>query len=202
MDSRIWTNRIKSRNDFAARLTHLTRRTKDMSAFDVFIKILKEKELIGSTTETGYICGKIPAVCLQETPLVALAESIKYEKELNSDNPKYEAYGIRFNKKYVYDMGGRPVVYENKELMKTYLPEEEYWRIVNFDLTDRERIVDWTHEREWRVPNNLQFDYSNIEIIVPNSFARRELIKYCEENDMMEIIRDVYSIINMSSVMF
>lgn len=82
MDSTGWANRIKNRNDFAARLTHLTRRTEEMSAFEVLVKILKEKEIVESTTATGYICGKIPAVCLQEVPLGALAESIRFEKEL------------------------------------------------------------------------------------------------------------------------
>ncbi len=202
MDSKIWADRVKNRNDFPARLTHLTRKNGDMSAFEVLVKILREKEIIGSTTNSGYICGNIPAVCLQETPLGALAESIRFERELDSKNPRYEAYGIRFNKKYIYDMGGRPVIYENKEIMKKYLPEQEYWRIVNLDLTDKNKIVDWTHEREWRVPNTLEFEYNKIEIIVPNSFARRNLVKYCEENGMMEIIRNVYSIINMTSIMF
>ena len=39
--------------------------------------------------------------------------------------------------------------------MKSILPSDEYWRIVNYDLSDNKYMVDWTHEWEWRVPGDV-----------------------------------------------
>ena len=50
---------------------------------------------------------------------------------------------------------GRPVIYDKTISAKKYLPENEWWRIVNLDLSDEDRFIDWTHEREWRVPNDF-----------------------------------------------
>ncbi len=46
------------------------------------------------------------------------------------------------------------------------LPKEEYWRIVKLDNSDHRNVIDWTYEREWRIPGNLNFEYSEIQIIV------------------------------------
>ena len=61
-----WRNRYKNRNDISSRLTHLTKGNTVEEAFTNLLKILEEKILIGSTTETGFIIGSRPAVCLQE----------------------------------------------------------------------------------------------------------------------------------------
>lgn len=53
----------------------------------------------------------------------------------------------------MYKKGGRPVIYDQTIEAKKYLPESQHWRIVNFDLSNDDRLVDWTHEREWRVPD-------------------------------------------------
>lgn len=37
------------------------------------------------------------------------------------------------------------------------------------DLSNSDNIVDWTHEREWRVPKEIVFEYSQCEIILPTS---------------------------------
>jgi len=70
------------------------------------------------------------------------------------------------------------VFYEQKEAAKKLLPETEHWRIVRFELDRREpfvenfwgddreptilhdletTIIDWTHEREWRSPQDFRF---------------------------------------------
>ena len=96
-----WRNRYKNRNDISSRLTHLTKGYTSEEAFKIMLKILEEKTIVGSTTETGFIIGSKAAVCLQEAHLNAIAENLLYEKELREklgDKVRYSAFGLRFNK--------------------------------------------------------------------------------------------------------
>lgn len=206
MKNEDWFKRIQSRNDIAARLTHLTRANETMNAFEVLMKILNDKKLLGSTTHSGFIVGNTPAVCLQETPLESLAEHIIFENEsfstIDKQNVRYSGIGLRFNKLYIYRKGGRPVIYDKKEYLKNILPEELYWRIVNFDLDNLENCIDWTHEREWRVPNELAFNYNNIELIFPDSDTYRRFILYCEENNTINLLKEIRGIVILSSTIY
>lgn len=200
-----WRNRYKNRNDISSRLTHLTKGNTVEEAFSTLLKILEEKTIIGSTTESGFIIGSIPAVCLQEAPLNAIAENLLYEKKLREKNNckvRYRAFGLRFNKAWIYKMGGRPVIYEEKELMKSILPEDEHWRIVNYDLSDRKRMIDWTHEREWRVPENIEFDYKNIEVLVASNKYYRKFIEYCIHNEKLDMLQEINGIVVLNTIFY
>ena len=148
---------------------------------------------------SGFINGERKAVCLQELPLGAIAENLRYVETL-SDKIRYSPFGVRFHKSFIYNKGGRHVIYENKEIMKKLLQENEYWRIVDLDLTDPKTIVDWTHEREWRVPEELSFGYSNIEVIVKDSGYYRKLVKRCIETERTDILVGIHGIITLDSV--
>ena len=198
MDHKIWRERLNNRNDMAVRITHLTRGKNDAEAFENLWKILVDKKLNGSGN-AGFVNGKRKAVCLQELPLSAIAENLKYEETLG-DKVMYSAFGIRFHKSYIYGKGGRPVIYENKEVMKEWLPEEEYWRIVDLNLTNSDSFVDWTHEREWRVPDELEFVYGNIEVIVKTGKYHRLLVKRCVEENRIDILTGIHGIITLDSV--
>ncbi|WP_054199465.1 hypothetical protein [Clostridium baratii] len=176
MNKEDWKKRIAARSDITGNLVHLTKSNiidgKEVNAIDILIKILKEKKLMGSTTETGYIVGDRKAVCFQESPLQSLAQNIYYEKVLFEDNKvskeRYTAIGILFKKDFIYRRGGRPVIYDKTSEAKKYLDKDQWWRVVNFDLSDDNNIIDWTHEREWRVPDELEFELEDISIIVGN----------------------------------
>lgn len=77
-----WKARIAERNDITRNLIHLTKPKQDngnkIDAYDVLLKILRERKLIGSTTE-GYIIGDRKAVCLQESPIYSLSQNVYYE---------------------------------------------------------------------------------------------------------------------------
>ena len=198
MDHTIWRNRLNNRNDMAARITHLTRGHDVHDAFKNLWKILVDKKLNGSGN-SGFINGGRKAVCLQELPLSAIAENLRYE-EILSDKIRYSPFGIRFHKMFIYNKGGIPVIYENKEIMKKLLPENGYWRIVDLDLTDPKSFVDWTHEREWRVPGELSFSYNNIEVIVKDSSYYRKLVEQCIKTKRTDILVDIRGIITLDSV--
>ena len=200
-----WRNRYKHRNDISSRLTHLTKGDTNKKAFENLLKILDEKKLVGSTTETGFIIGDTPSVCLQEAPLNAIAENLLYEKKLRDETDckvRYRAFGLRFNKKWIYHRGGRPVIYEEKNFMKEILPEEEYWRIVNFDLSNKDYMIDWTHEREWRVPGDLKFQYKNIEILVASNSYYQKFVEYCIDNDKLKILKEINGIVVMDTIFY
>jgi hypothetical protein len=198
LDHTIWRNRLNNRNDMAARITHLTRGNDAEDAFKNLWKILVDKKLNGSGN-SGFINGERKAVCLQELPLSAIAENLRYE-EILSDKIRYSPFGVRFHKMFIYNKGGRPVIYENKEIMKKLLPENEYWRIVDLDLTDSKSFVDWTHEREWRVPGELSFSYNNIEVIVKDSSYYRKLVEQCIKTKRTDILVNIRGIITLDSV--
>lgn len=206
MREEMWRKRVLRRADFSARITHLTKRKKNKNALNVLFEILDSKELKGSD-HNGFIVGTSRAVCFQELPLYALAENVFYEKELfdnsNDSNcaPRYEPFGIRFNKGQCYqNHGARPVIYGSTKELKDSLPPEEYWRIVNLDYTDSRKIIDWTHEREWRVKDNLNFEYSEIEVIVEDPESFRKFIEYYQ-NKKPNLLREIQGIIVLNSLL-
>lgn len=200
-----WYDRYKHRMDISARLTHLTKGKSEEDAFNNLLSILKDREIHGSTTESGFICGKIPAVCLQETPLYSIAENLQYEKFLRTQGYskiRYLGFGIRFTKLFIYSKGGRPVIYDDTDFMKEILPKDEHWRIVKLNLSNSSDIADWTHEREWRVPKKLTFNYGNCEIIVPSSEYYQSFINHCISNNETEMLSNIKGIIVLSSVYY
>ena len=67
-------------------------------------------------------------------------------------------------------------------------------------LADIEAYIDWTHEREWRVPDELLFTYKNIEIIVPSDRYYRSLINRCIDAERLDILKEIHGIITLDSV--
>lgn len=172
-----WLRRGMSRMDYGSQVTHLTRSATIggnwHSALDVLIKILRERRIMGSTTSKGFIIGDRPAVCFQEAPPYSICENIHFEWNLHQENRtdtmRYEACGLMFQKPYIFGKGGRPVIYEQKEVAKPLLHKDQWWRIVNYDLSNPEQFIDWTHEREWRVPGDLDFDIKEVTVVVMNA---------------------------------
>ena len=77
---------------------------------------------------------------------------------------------------------------------------EEWWRIVDLKLDDKIQMIDWSHEREWRIKGHLKFRYSQVEIIVPNPKYRKKLIQYCEDNRKQKMLKEIKSIITLNSI--
>ncbi len=204
-----WKKKIAERNDITAHLIHLTKEReiedKKISSIEILVKILKEKKLIGSTTESGFIVGDKSAVCFQESPIYSLSQNVYYEQKLFKDKKlkkmRYSGFGIMFTKPYIYKKGGRPVIYDKTVDAKRYLPKDQWWRIVNYDLSDENNIIDWTHEREWRVAENLEFELSDISVIVPNYKAFKKIIKECK-NVGIDLADEVKSIINLGDLFY
>jgi len=199
-----WKERIKNRTDICQQVVHLTRGNtignKNYSAMDILIKILRERTILGSTTASGFIVGSTEAVCFQAAPLYSVCQNIDFESKIRNDTKsnkiRYAPFGLAFRKEYVYKTGARPVIYDETSKAKSYLPRNEWWRIVNFDLSDNENLVDWTHEREWRKPNNFEFDIQEATVLVPNSKTFKLFYKKGREKgeDITQQVRCVLSL--------
>ena len=94
-------------------------------------------------------------MCFSEAPLSAVPHLItESERRFTASQNKkkkspYSPYGLVFNKKNIFEQGGRPVIYiPDKE--STWIPDLQKWRVVRFEPP----ICDWTHEREWRLPGH------------------------------------------------
>lgn len=206
-----WRDRIKSRTDLCSQVTHLTKSNQVgdncLSALDILIKILQDRKIIGSTTSSGFIVGNKLAVCFQDAPLYSICQNVEFElkkqKESEKKSPKYvakyEAYGLMFPKQYVYSKGGRPVIYENTKYAKQMLPEGEWWRIVNYDLSEPNNIIDWSHEREWRVPGDFEFDIEEATVLVMNTIAFKEFMRKTGELDS-KIATQIKSIVPLGVI--
>lgn len=202
MNNKQRQERITRRSDFTCGLVHLTKANGKRSAIETLIKILQEKKLNGGK---GYVCGNDPVVCLQDVPLHSLSENILYEQKLhNEDNQptRYSAFGLRFSKEFIYKNGGRPVLYEKTETAKKLLSPNEYWRIVCLDLSDSNNVIDWTHEREWRIKGDLDFQWKDVEILLSQEYDIKRFLAQCNDSGIGNILDEVKGIITLKSILF
>lgn len=201
-----WLKRRTQRTDISGSLVHLTKPSDKLNVWDILMQVLESECLIGSTTESGFICGSTPAVCLQDIPLYSAAQNVYYEqnlrKQTNSSKIRYLGVGVVFKKPDVFLKGGRPVIYEKIKVAKSILPRDEWWRIVNLDLSNSSQFIDWTHEREWRVPNNLTFNLSEISVVVPSGEAYKCFVQKCKAYTQKDILSEIRSIINLGDLFY
>jgi hypothetical protein len=208
-DPKRWRQRLAERSDMSSQIVHLTREGElegiPFDVFDVLMKILKDCRLIGSSTSSGFICGDRTAVCFQDVPLASLCQNVYYEQkyqDLNSSAKlRYRAIGLMFPKAYVYQKGGRPVVYDKTADAKNYLPRTEWWRIVNFDL-NTDNIIDWTHEREWRLPGDFDFELAQVTVLLVNESSYRTFVQKCRSYEDKDLLTEIKGIVVLNTILF
>lgn len=151
---------------YLAHFTSLKKGETGVTALDKIVKILNEKKILASSVP--YTGAKV--VCLTECPWTSLIE--------HANN--YSPFGIGFSKEFVFSRHGNPVFYIRPDLFKKQMSstkkpfhEHVYPFITPFipyycPLNERggKKMCDYTHEREWRVPHDLPFEYSDIAFIV------------------------------------
>ncbi len=155
-------NEIRSDSQFLAHFT------KGPKPFDNLVSILKDKTIrAGSLPWT-----KIPAVCFTECPWPSL---IKHAED-------YSPYGIGFTKPHVFAAGGGPAYYVRSDHYKKQdwdkhvhafvTPFWPAYRPSHLKSDDflKGKTIDYSHEREWRVPHDFSFEYSSIKFIVIKTY--------------------------------
>ena len=225
-------HRSAHRSDLTLSLVHLTKAKFDdsvppvieLSALDVLFKILGDGRLIGSTTKSGMIGGKRPAVCFQDTPIYNLAQMFAYQKSNidaehgirsgdgnTSPHYPYTLYGLHFSKRYVFgggrnaanpEQGGRPVIYEEYKVARKIVPApQDHWRLVNYDLSNPHEIVDWTHEREWRHEGDFEFTLDEVVVLLPGPNAYKNFMQHSGQTSK-NIAQQIAGIVTVSPLFF
>jgi hypothetical protein len=141
------------------------------SAWAVLQKILHEGRLRGTSRWTyGQDC-----VCFTEAPfhefnsIFSLVDIAASEKE----RPRYEPYGVAVSKNWLFERGGRPVIYDHPDAFESFSNDQRY-RFVQYDP---KAGIDFTWEREWRIrAENLQLDPKETLVVVPDSEEAFELV--------------------------
>lgn len=161
------------RPDISRYLVHFTKPSDTESAYAVLRRILREKRILGSNR---FIRGGATCVCFSEAPLGVIEHGL-----INSTGfTRYAPYGLQFEKNWIFNLGGRPAVYQ---------PENEFadltvthqWRHVRLDLGVN--TVDFTWEREWRIPcSELRFAEHDVTVVLPHDRARDTFIRDMEND--------------------
>ena len=168
IDVRRWVDNNAKRDDMTGCLTHFTRAADGRSAEEILAGILADQQLVGSTTDSGFIVGDRPAVCLTSAPLASIA---RYKRLGLANDRRFSSVGLAIYKRTGFWLGCRPVIYERLATARSILPPREYWRIVSMDLSpeqEPDRVVDFSHEREWRVPDNLSLESAPCHLVFPD----------------------------------
>lgn len=159
------------RDDLSNKLIHLIRGETVDEAFGKFQSILNEGKLRGGT---GYIKGGYRCICFTETPISKLGYVLA-----NPDvaNMRYRPMGIMLDKKWVFEQGGRPVIYQPTSDYEK-LPEELRYRHVCLELDRPGTPVDLTWEREWRLhKDELPLPIESTTVILPARYWRDVLVE-------------------------
>ena len=96
---------------------------------------------------------------------------------LNHLADQYSPYGVVFSKRLIFDFGGGPALYLRGDMLgalESRIPKEIYPFIAPFDpeATLKPGVrLDWLQEREWRLPDSLQFEYANVEYVLVESIG-------------------------------
>lgn len=178
LQSKFVLSRHSERSDLSAHLIHFTKAADGKNAFEVLLRILREKRLAGST---GFVKGGTPCVSFTEAPVDILAADLSH----STGGGRYSPFGLRFTKAHIFALGGRPVIYQS-DAEYAQLPPELRWRHVRLD-PQLDPPVDWTWEREWRLAcRELRFTEREIEVVVPDESAADQFRKRIEQGSYQD----------------
>lgn len=171
----------KNRPDFSEYLSHFTKSGefchvkqtdevdafRKMTALERLCSILEMKKIITSIMPWT----NTPGVCFTECPWSGLLTHTQH----------YSSYGVGFTKEFIYRNNGAPVFYMRKKFMNAlerFIKDKKVLQEIlamatpyspSFETSSMRKqikLVDYTHEREWRMSSNLNFDYQDIEFII------------------------------------
>lgn len=126
-------NILKSREDISDYVFHFTKKA---HAKDILTQILADgaiKDISGN----GYIC-------FSESPITMLPAMFKIFEQYH--DPMYAPYGVGVKKELLYQLGGRPVIYDDLSGIQK-LPDDMKWRGVVYKPNE----YDYSWLREWRI---------------------------------------------------
>lgn len=174
-----------NRPDFSGFIAHFTSKSGNIKSgttpvsFEEKAKMSAKNKLISILTDKKIVATPMPwtnakAVCFTECPWASLL----------AHTQRYSPYGIGFNKPFVFSRNGSPAVYIRPDHYADQMKEKKFakhlwpfvtpfapayrpdWMKKEYPMLD----CDYSHEREWRVPHDFEFDYDNIEFIILKNY--------------------------------
>jgi hypothetical protein len=150
---------LRTRTDTSEHLIHFMRQPSVEHAFSVLGQIVLERQLLGGT---GYIKGGHRCVCFTEAPLDSIREV--FWRSRGADL-RFKPFGVVVTKDWLFERGGRPVIYQ-PDSDYSLLPPELRYRHVRYE-PNAQPPIDLTWEREWRVKtDSLTLNPQNCDIVV------------------------------------
>lgn len=156
------------------------------SAYQTFMQILSDTLIKNGDL---YKTNGHPCICFTESP----------EYFMHSDKSKYQPFGFKYLKRYIFELGGRAVIYA-PDYEKSLIHKDLMWRYMRHDpLAYSEKTpygVDFTWEREWRLPDTSLSVLDSMSIIVPNEDYVDRFQKDTDQwlNDNAEHVLDHYGV--------
>ncbi len=108
-----------------------------------FVRALTEARIEGD--KPPYVSGDSAIVAFTEIPLAISAKLLCGAKDFGIN---YAPVGFLFDRRWIFEQGGRPVIYQSADEVGQLPPALRY-RHVTLDF---ERRIDFTWKREWRIP--------------------------------------------------
>ena len=165
------------RDDLSTKLIHFTKGS-NKEAAGTFLKILSENRLLGGT---GYIKGAYRCVCFTESPIGKLVHILANRETYHFN---YAPFGVMVDKLWLWERGGRPVIYQSDEEFELLDHKQKY----RHKIYEPDKDIDFTWEREWRIQTQeLMLDPENTTIIVPNKIWVDQLLDEYMERIRLEV---------------
>lgn len=138
----------------------------NMSAKQKLLQILEQQSISATTIPWT----RLKAVCFTECVWGSLLAHAN----------QYSPYGIGFFKREIFRQKGNPVFYVRPSLYKKANLDNNPIKVFTTPFKpsySRETLpnvpdgkpLDFSHEREWRVPSDMSFNYSDIQFLILNS---------------------------------
>ena len=174
-------HKIADRPDYWELVTHFCRR-------ESFQAILRERRILAKPTGLY----KAPAVCMTDAPY-QVSEHFKR---------RYGPYGVVFRKHQILEYGGGPAVYLNdatidaQERHGGFAPEMvAFLNVYRIPATaparKRAKRIDFLHDREWRVPHDIDLNEVRPLAFVTPPNASREVLYTEHWKDMVQLLWEV-----------
>lgn len=186
-----WLKSYRHRSDVSTYLTHLTRGENGKTSSQVLKKILEDRKIIANN-KRSFVVGNSNVVSFMDNSLSGVTQQTYFNfiKSKEGTELEYKPIGLTFDKKYAFAKGARPVFYEKEEVAKEILNQKEWWRIVDFDLSNQEAMIDRTMEREWRFNNDFEFDLEEVAIVIP-SLSNYDVLKQSFGEEILSKVKGV-----------
>jgi len=180
------TSMINPRPDISPSIAHYTKGDTWAAAFENLLRIIRD----GSITDNSFkIKGDYRCVCFSEAPLGVIGDGLAN----SAGYRRYSPFGIMFEKRHIFELGGRPVIYQSDDEFNLLLDDQK-WRHMRYE-PNAPLPVDFTWEREWRIRRDqLQFTAGEAIVVVPDR-------RYAEQLQRAHNIQQDWQVLQYSLVL-